>query len=303
MTRGTWKCPYIHCQQECGRNWNLERHIARKHRGMGVPVKNKPSVHDHQLIEKSSKDTKLSPFDSGQPTTSKYGEENDVIDSAYEDFKKIKSRQAKFTEMKNFFKPSNSTIFPQLSFDDPAIGFRTYICAYCLTGPVDPVRVSDYKRIGPRVFQLNHTCKKEDLQRRITTGKQKYDPITKWNRLRLNSIRFLANLIHQWAGLHKDIYIRALEVFDSESRLVGCLPINLGKINKNHWAARAFISKENKRTAINDTELMDFLNLAKATFAPFCAEIDGKERYFYLYICPESMEIILPKTPRVGSAQ
>jgi hypothetical protein len=259
---------------------------------MGVPVRNKPSVHDHQLIEMSSKDTKLSPFDSGQPTTSKYGEENDVIDSAYEELKKVKSRQAKLAEMKNFFRPSNSTIFPQPFVDDPAVGFRTYICAYCLTGPVDPVRVSDYKRIGPRVFQLNHTlnhtCKDEDLQRRITTAKQKYDPITKWNRLRLNSIRFLANLTHQWVGLHKDIYIRALEVFDSESRFVGCLPINLGKINKNHWAAIALTSEENKRTAINDTELMDFLNLAKATLAPFCAEIDGKERYFYLFISPES---------------
>jgi hypothetical protein len=66
------------------------------------------------------------------------------------------------------------------------------------------------------------------------------------------------------------------------------LPINLGKINKNHWAARALASKENKRTAINDTELMDFLNLAKATLAPFCVEIDGKERFFFLFISPES---------------
>jgi hypothetical protein len=172
MTRGRWKCPYIHCQQECGRNWNLERHIARKHGGMGVPVKNKPSVHDHQLIEMSSKDTKLSPFGSGQPTTSKYGEENDVIDSAYEDFKKIKSRQAKFTEMKNFFKQFNPTIFSQLSFDDPAVGFQTYICAYCLTGPIDPVRVSDYKRIGPRVFQLNYTLITHVKKKIFKEGKQ-----------------------------------------------------------------------------------------------------------------------------------
>jgi len=32
--------------------------------------------------------------------------------------------------------------------------------------------------------------------------------------------------------------------------------------------------------------LVDFLNLASDTFAPFRAEIDGNEHYFYLYICP-----------------
>lgn len=182
MARETWKCPYAHCQQECGRNWNLGRHIARKHSGIGVPVKNKSSVHERPLIEMSSKETKLLPFDGGKPTTSKYGEENDVVDSIYKTFKKIRGRQDKITEIKNFYKPSNSTIFPlppivpnanPLPFEitgtskqateskvseinvnnssisaefDPAVGFRTYICADCLTGPVDPVRLSDLNR-------------------------------------------------------------------------------------------------------------------------------------------------------------
>jgi hypothetical protein len=62
------------------------------------------------------------------------------------------------------------------------------------------------------------------------------------------------------------------------------MPTNLGKIDKNHWASRALIAKEGKGTTIDNTELMDFLNLTKATFAPFQAEIYGQARYFYLCI-------------------
>lgn len=62
------------------------------------------------------------------------------------------------------------------------------------------------------------------------------------------------------------------------------LPTNLEKIDKNHWASRAFIAKESKGTTIDNTELMDFLNLTRSTFAPFQAKIDGEARYFCLYI-------------------
>lgn len=44
MAREPWKCPHADCKQECGREWNMERHIKRKHKGKGVPVKNKSSV-------------------------------------------------------------------------------------------------------------------------------------------------------------------------------------------------------------------------------------------------------------------
>ena len=42
--------------------------------------------------------------------------------------------------------------------------------------------------------------------------------------------------------------------------------------------------KENKKTVIEDIELLYFLNRAKATLGLFQAEIDGKVRYFYSYI-------------------
>ena len=35
------------------------------------------------------------------------------------------------------------------SFDLP-VGFKTHICIFCPNGPIDPVRLSDFKRVGDR---------------------------------------------------------------------------------------------------------------------------------------------------------
>ena len=62
------------------------------------------------------------------------------------------------------------------------------------------------------------------------------------------------------------------------------MPIDLGRLSKNHCAYRAFDDIENKKTVIDDSELLYFLSRARATLGLFQAEIDGKARYFYLYI-------------------
>ena len=167
--------------------------------------------------------------------------------------------------------------------------FRTYICVDCLTGTIDPITLSDFRRLGFAVFKPGHICKQEDLEIRKRRAEKKLyvDVIKKWDELRLLSIRYLANIVHQWVGPNKDIHMKVIEERDLKSQIADSLPTNLGKTGKSHWAYRTLNNKEeNKRTVIDDTELMDFLNLASATFAPFRAEMDGKEHYFYLYICP-----------------
>ena len=39
-----------------------------------------------------------------------------------------------------------------------------------------------------------------------------------------------------------------------------------------------------KKTVIDNNELLEFLNLAKSTLAPFQAEADGRLRHFYICI-------------------
>ena len=79
-------------------------------------------------------------------------------------------------------------------------------------------------------------------------------------------------------GLHKDVYLYALEV--SNFQIEYSMPIELGRPSKNHWACRTLDDKENKKTVIDDIELLYFLNRAKATLGLFQAEIDGKYAIF-----------------------
>ena len=180
MARETWKCPYADCKQECSRKWNLQRHIIRSHGGEGKPVKNKSSAD----IEN----------------------ELDLIDIAYQKFKKYKDRNDKVEEMINYSANNNSRIpfpshFPLDMFNyhpsatfDPPVGFKTYICADCLTAPIDPVKLSDFIMLGPLAFNTRHICKLEDLEnrKRRIAEKQKIDVITTWDELRKLSIQHLA---------------------------------------------------------------------------------------------------------------
>jgi hypothetical protein len=62
------------------------------------------------------------------------------------------------------------------------------------------------------------------------------------------------------------------------------MPIDLGRLSKNHWAYKALDDKENQKTVIDDTELLYFLSRANATLGLCQAEIDGKVIYFYSLI-------------------
>jgi hypothetical protein len=141
--------------------------------------------------------------------------------------------------------------------------------------------------LGPLAFNTRHICKLEDLEnrKRRIAEKQKIDVITTWDELRKLSIQHLADIVHQMVGLHSPIPLLAFEKMGLKPWIENSLHTNLGKIDKNHWASRALIAKESEGTTIDNTELMNFLNVAKA---PFQAEIDGEARYFYLYI-PSAM--------------
>jgi hypothetical protein len=284
-------------------------------------VKDKSSATEQYMSEVSSKNPKLSSLHSKQFASPKHEKEKekDIVDWMYERIKELKSKKDKMTEIKNVVfssKSSDSTyigqsIFPLLSIGlnagpppseltgmskqatvefNPTVGFRTYICADCLTAPIDPVRLSDFITLGPLAFEPRHTCKQEDLEniKRRAEKKIYLDVVTTWDELRKLSIQYLADIVHQMVGLHSSIPLCALEKTHLKPWIEKSLSINLGKIDKNHWAYRALIVKESKGTTIDNTELMNFLNLAKATFAPFQAEIDGEVRYFYLYI-PNAM--------------
>jgi hypothetical protein len=318
MARTPWKCPYPDCKQESSRLWNLQRHILRAHNAIGDPVKDKTSTTGQYMSAVSSKNTKLSSLHSKQVASPKHEKEKDIVDWMYERVKELKSKKDKMTEIKNLSSKSpdstyiGQSIFPLPSIGpnaspppsemtgmskqatvefNPTVGFRTYICANCLTAPIDPVSLSDFITLGPLAFEPRHTCKQEDLEniKRRAEKKIYLDVVTTWDELRKLSIQYLADIVHQMVGLHSSIPLCAFEKTQLKPWIEKSLSINLGKIDKNHWAYRALIVKESKgTTTIDNTELMNFLNRTRATFAPFQAEIDGEVRYFYLYI-PNAM--------------
>jgi hypothetical protein len=175
MSKESWKCPYYECKQECPRNYNLKRHIERFHNGIGVPV-------THKL---KANNAHLQPAVQQRPANETFREEQDPIDMVYEAFKKQKDRIEKMKEIGNFlYGHSSLPIYPAYpmaqnisplpfegtidfnnsnsigTFDLP-VGFKTHICISCLTGPIDPVRFSDFKRLGHIAFISRHTCKQK----------------------------------------------------------------------------------------------------------------------------------------------
>src|SRR5688572_11041603 len=115
---------------------------------------------------------KHSSFYDKRPANEKFSEEQDPVDLVYEACKKQKDKIDKINEIRNFLyghsslpnypaypTAQNSSPLPfegTIDFNnsnsigtfDLPVGFKTHICIFCLTGPIDPVRLSDFIRLG-----------------------------------------------------------------------------------------------------------------------------------------------------------
>lgn len=290
MAKEKWKCPYLRCMQDSSRRSNMVRHIRRLHSGLGDPVKEKPSATDSpiQNIFVNS-DTPSSLSEKGR-RNALLAKDNDVVDIFCDKLSKIK-------EIMAFSGQRATTIFPlpgpfPVPTIDPPVGFHTYACVNCLTAPIDPVRLSDFIREGPRAFRYTHACKQEDMEtnRRRAENGVIIDVIEAWDKLRSMANEFIANIVHQWYGPQNDVSIHVIEADDSSSSGKGLSPINLGTIAYDHWLYRALGDAKHKGTVpIEERELMEFINLAKGTFAIFRVKVRNEEKDLYAYLGPELM--------------
>jgi hypothetical protein len=191
-----WKCPYLHCTQECGRRQNMIRHINRLYGGIGNPVREKPSATGSSIRDIYVKSEPHS--SSGKLRPNAFQAKEDLIDTYYDKFSKIK-------EMKAFFGQNSSIAYPfpspvLSSAIDPPVGFHSYTCKKCLTAPIDPVRSSDFLMKGPLAFRSNHICNQEDLETQKRRGENGVivDIIRVWNELNSSAIKYMADIVHQW---------------------------------------------------------------------------------------------------------
>jgi hypothetical protein len=134
-------CTYDDCEQESGREWNLQRHIMRIHGGEGKPVKNKSSadtskIHGMHIILPISSRIHMYPIQmaqchnhsatkglhprsqSGKEENNKNGREEktsgqlDFVEIAYPIFRRSRDNNDKIEEMRNYFANHNQIPFP-----------------------------------------------------------------------------------------------------------------------------------------------------------------------------------------------
>jgi hypothetical protein len=286
VVKEKWKCPYLRCTQDSSRHGNIVRHIDRLHGGLGNPVKEKPSVTGSSIRNIYVKADP--PSLSGNLRPKAFRAKEDIVDTYYDKFSKIK-------EMESYFGQRDSTVFPfpipvLNSAVDPPVGFHSYTCKKCLTAPIDPVRLSDFLMKGPLAFRSNHMCRQEDLETQKRRGENGViiDFIRVWNELNSSAIKFMEDIVHQLYGPKNELSIHVVEVDDSVSQYWNFLPTNLGKVADDHWAYRALgVDKRKGITIIDESELMEFLRLEKSTFAIFRVMMQNKEKNLYAYLGPE----------------
>jgi hypothetical protein len=287
VAKEKWKCPYLRCMQDSSRRSNMVRHIRRLHNGLGDPVKEKPSATDssiQNMFVYSDRPSSLSRKRPPDPHT----KENDMVDITYEKVNKIKEIKAFYSGQAGpaiYPLPCSLPVLPV----DPVLGFCTHVCVNCLTAPIDPVRLSDLMREGSRAFRSIHVCKQEDMEtkRRGVENGVIEDVIKSWDKLRSSAIEFIANIFHQWYGPQNDVSILVVEADDSSFLSEELLPINLRTIANNHWIYRALGNSGS--VPIDERELMEFINLAKGTFALFRVKVRNEEKNLYAFLVPGSM--------------
>ena len=156
---------------------------------------------------------------------------------------------------------NNITGSNDIPSSNPPVGFRSL---------VDAVLLSSFERIGPASFNVEHACKEEDLQKFKHISEKDYIDMIHWNELQGKVTKYLADIIHQWVGLGKEVCLSGIEVpthiFRSEYskeknrsdraeeiKLKYSKPwiegsyINLGKLDENHWAYRSAKRKRGQK--------------------------------------------------------
>jgi len=318
-----WACPF--CDQTSSRHWNLKTHIERNHNGAGDPVKaeegyypkkSSASYPRHEwrntnIPSFSSKTANSDPLDIILTTLRKQVE-------YYELIRNLPPRQDLTTDnllpllmlvsFSNSFQKNNSR-----RSDELPIGYRIRFCNTCVSGnSMEPVFGSSIELEA--LTKTKHICERETAWSLTFQQQLKDDP----NIMREGQEKLLCHLkqvvniriagqqgrtgiqatleAHEFPGLdfllgHKG----DKKLPDNKSWIEEKDYIDLDKISRstdnsiekqNHWIYRLTMKEGfTKMIKINEMEILEFVNISKATFGPFQIQInDETKRYFVISI-------------------
>jgi len=150
------------------------------------------------------------------------------------------------------------------------IGYRGYVCEKCCTSEALET-YTDGKQCSERI----HKCDPERrLEFELHTNREK-----ELKELRDKLPRRLMTKVTQLAP--KEKYLKAVKVGPIKE---GC--IELGSVNNNHWAARAI----KKSTTLDDKELLEFLEKARATYGNFKIRNGRNNDIYFMIILDDPIE-------------
>jgi hypothetical protein len=276
-----WNCP--NCQESSTRNWNIKRHIQRRHGGMGEPVRygtmqyykdmnprnfHFPFAYSHHvpsssLIRKKKSDNNFSEF-----------LEHQILQPLRRmvEFKDLISQLFTTQQQQQRIMPGSGSIaypsIPSTAFDSgesknnlsehsrienddysEIVGFRGHVCEKCSTINIDTIFRHNDGESGQ--IETKHTCNSKTLSDiHLNPGKDKI--ITnQYEKL----IEYMKKKVISWTK--NSAYLVALEM-PPDAAVNNSFEIT--PTDDSHWAARAI---KNKRTTLTDKELSDFLHIVR----------------------------------------
>jgi hypothetical protein len=349
MARKKWRCPHEGCDVESGRRWNLERHIKRAHQCECNPVKKSSDI----IIKSPSKDRQFTRNEPGDRDAfpskrshfylpswndypfkvyhrnndnnvsiehnQKYGvvdSETDWVNVAYRIFKRLKKRNDKIFEMRDyintycsdfrfpFFSPLGredygaiNSIFPSNFSHDlsslvlgksefspepmlrskKVIGYEVHNCGICLESESLPVICDPNEHY--RVSKKEHKCDPHTVN--TVKGYPRFGKEEICFHNVLSSLDLIIKTVKEWC--RERIYLVCLRVSSTEIPM-GTIDLII-KENQFTWLVRA-IRQEN--TILDEGELKEFLTLTD--YVSFCClsisfvqaqQKSGKETFYF----------------------
>lgn len=153
------------------------------------------------------------------------------------------------------------------------IGYNGYVCLRCLRSEILEVYYD-----GKETTRRRHECDPKMISNvQLLPAQNKEHKIRK---LREGIAGLLMTSVKSWAK--QTIYAQAVEVQSVNEGYV-----ELDPIMENYWAARVVTG----RTTLNDEELLQFLQYARATSSIFKIPVAGHERFYWIVISDIPFEI------------
>jgi hypothetical protein len=264
--KGKWICP--NCQIYSTRHWNLQRHIQRRHGGMGEPI----SQDTMQYFKDMNLQNLRFPLDYSYASLSSSKEkpqkkfsdllEDQVLQPLRKvvEFKNLVSQLSVIPRQQQRIWPASGVYSNMPSrFDHDnleIIGYRGNVCEKCLIISIDIVFRHNDQESGQ--IETKHRCNSKrlfDIQLQPDKAKTTTNQHDKL-------IEYMKKKVNTWTK--NSAYVVAIEI-PQNAVVNNCFDIT--PTDENHWAARAI---KNKLTILNDEEISDFLCKAgNATCAYF----------------------------------